>query len=85
MSYESEYRKIKIGDKVKLRREMKTNGGTTFAAGKELIVVRKSGGLHLETFDLPCLSCGIVRNERIAKISPFDVLTEYDRADEKQI
>lgn len=73
-SYNSTYRKIKVGDTVRLKEPLETNGGDLLAKGLIMRVVNKHGGLHLESInDKPCQVCGIGRVVRITKVSPFKV------------
>lgn len=79
------YRKIKVGDYVRLRRQLQTRGGTILAKGLIMLVQQKYGGLHLETIhDKPCPTCGIGEVKSIAKVEVDSVewLPDYN-PDEK--
>ena len=81
MSIRERYRKVRVGQYVRLRRELETNGGVMFAPGTVMLITKKYNGLWLESLGRPCPTCGIGKKERIGNvaITDVDVLAEgYD-------
>jgi len=74
MTANTQYRKIKIGDLVKLKSPIQTKGGTLFAKGLTMKVYRKWKGLGLVTINnRPCKTCGVGQIHRIEQVPASDV------------
>jgi hypothetical protein len=68
------YRKIKVGDLVQLKRELRNGAGEIFAEGLVMRVWSKRGGLHLQTInDTPCPTCGLGKQRGINRVQMWDV------------
>lgn len=74
LSPATRYRKIKVGDLVRLNREVRNGAGEIFAAGLVMKVTKKRGGLYLQTVnDKPCPACGLGKQRSIHHIPMWDV------------
>lgn len=74
LSAATRYRKIKVGDLVQLKREIRNGAGEIFAEGLVMKVIRKRGGLHLQTVnDKPCPTCGLGKQRSISRVQMWDV------------
>jgi hypothetical protein len=73
-TYQTLYRKVKVGAIVELRRGIETRGGVLLAGGLKMRVTRKHNGLHLETMNnKPCKACGIGQIHRVREVGLHDV------------